>query len=232
MLASSRNLAAAEGPKRRAKTPALHCGREREVIRKRQLFARPVGGPMQASAPAQGAGCRSRRRCTYTLYCRAGVHARRGDRGRPGRVLAGQGAAPLSRRAPTAPLTGAPSRRLPKASPARGGGCAVRRRRRGALPACGGDILQNSAGHCPASVGDDADIAPETLRRRKAPNGGRKRPPYIAAGSGRRQIRASHPPGPSAGRCKHRPLRRGRAAAVSPPLRRYAAVKSLALLRF
>ena len=54
MLASSRNLAAAEGPKRRAKTPALHCGREREVIRKRQLFARPVGGPMQASAPAQG----------------------------------------------------------------------------------------------------------------------------------------------------------------------------------
>ena len=29
------------------------------------------------SAPTQG-GCRSRRRCTYTLYCRAGVHARRG----------------------------------------------------------------------------------------------------------------------------------------------------------
>ena len=41
-------------PKRRAKSPALHCGREREVIRKRQLFARPVGGPMQASAPTQG----------------------------------------------------------------------------------------------------------------------------------------------------------------------------------
>ena len=78
MLASSRNLAAAEGPKRRAKTPALHCGREREVIRKRQLFVRSVGGSMQASAPTQGAGCRSRLRYTCTLYCRAGVHSRRG----------------------------------------------------------------------------------------------------------------------------------------------------------
>ena len=35
-----------------------------------------------------------------------------------------------------------------KASPARGGGCAVRRRRRGALPAGGGDILQRLAGPC------------------------------------------------------------------------------------
>ena len=114
------------------------------------------------------------------------------------------------RRSTPQPLAGEPSgRRLPKASPARGGGCAVRRRRRGALPACGGDILQNSAGHCPASAGDDADIAPETLRRRKAPSGGRKRPPYKAAASGRRQIRVSHLPGPSEGRCKHRPLRGG-----------------------
>ena len=43
MLASSRNLAAAEGPKRRAKTPALHCGRERSATRKRQPSARSAG---------------------------------------------------------------------------------------------------------------------------------------------------------------------------------------------
>ena len=36
-----------------------------------------------------------------------------------------------------------------KASPARGGGCAVRRRRKGALPACGGDVPQSPAGPCP-----------------------------------------------------------------------------------
>ena len=35
------------------------------------------------------------------------------------------------------------------------GGCAARRRRRGALPVCGGDILKSPAGPCPASVGDD-----------------------------------------------------------------------------
>ena len=99
---------------------------------------------------------------------------------RPGRVLAGQGAAPLSRLTPTLPVCGArialrvlkhtcvlrPLHLLrlavsaaggarlrsplqgslsngspPKASPARGGGCAARRRRRGALPLCGGNIL-------------------------------------------------------------------------------------------
>ena len=55
----------------------------------------------------------------------------------------------------------------PKASPARGGGCAARRRRRGALPVSGKNILQGPAGPCPASVGDDACIVPETLRWRK-----------------------------------------------------------------
>ena len=43
------------------------------------------------------------------------------------------------------------------------GGCAARRRRRGALPPCLAGILQNPAGPCPASVGDDACIVPETL---------------------------------------------------------------------
>ena len=54
-----------------------------------------------------------------------------------------------------------------------------------------------------------ACIVPEALRQRKPPCGGRDRPPYIAAGNGRRQMSACCPPGPPAGRCKHRPLRRG-----------------------
>ena len=47
------------------------------------------------------------------------------------------------------------------------GGCAARRRRRGALPLCGGDTRQSPAGPCPASVGDDARIVPQPLRCRK-----------------------------------------------------------------
>ena len=39
---------------RRAKSPALHCGRKRALTCKRQPFVRPAGGPMQASAPTQG----------------------------------------------------------------------------------------------------------------------------------------------------------------------------------
>ena len=53
MLASSRKPCDAANPKRRAKSPALHCGREREITRKRQPPARPVGGPMKSSAPTQ-----------------------------------------------------------------------------------------------------------------------------------------------------------------------------------
>ena len=59
-----------------------------------------------------------------------------------------------------------------KASPARGGVCAARRRRRGALPVSGKNILQGPAGPCPAPVGDDARIVPETLRWRKGPAAG------------------------------------------------------------
>ena len=43
----------AANPKRRAKTPALHCGREWVAMHKRQPSTRPVGGPMRSSAPAQ-----------------------------------------------------------------------------------------------------------------------------------------------------------------------------------
>ena len=60
---------------RRAKSPALQSTRKRAVMRKRQLSARSDGGPMRASAPTQGSG---------------GVW-------QTGRVLAGQGAAPLRR---------------------------------------------------------------------------------------------------------------------------------------
>ena len=153
----------------RAKTPALQSRRERATTDKSQPSARSVGGPMQASAPTQG-GCRSRRRCTYTLYCRAGGHARRGGLRRGdavvlckrrtarlgrieatrkdiGKVLCGT---PQSADADSSPYRGAFwVEAVCETSPARGGGCAVRRRRRGALPAGGGDILQNSAGHCP-----------------------------------------------------------------------------------
>ena len=93
-------------------------------------------------------------KCRYAESCDT---ARRGGARQPGRVLVRQGAAPLSRLAPTAPLTGEPFKQqaLYKASPARGGGCAARRRRRGALPPCGRSILQSPAGPCPASAGDD-----------------------------------------------------------------------------
>ena len=142
---------------------------------------------------------------------------------RPGRVLARQGAAPLSRLAPTLPVCGARiMRRMlkhacilrprhllrlavsaaggarlrsplqgslsngspPKASPARGGGCAARRRRRGALPPCPTGILQNPAGPCPASVGDDACIVPETLRCRRPPAAGEIARPTLRPGAG------------------------------------------------
>ncbi len=45
------------------------------------------------------------------------------------------------------------------------------------------------------------------------PRRGRKRPPYIAAINRCQPANASHPSGPPAGRCKHRPLRRGAASA-------------------
>ena len=199
MLASSRKPCDAANPKRRAKTPALHCGREQEVADKRQPSAKPADGPMQASAPTQRGdtpqlsstcrACRPRLCRPYALHCRAGVHARRGGSRRPGGVLVRPCAAPLSRLTPTAPLAGEPFKRqaLYKASPARGcgverrlrrrkrdgagaavaehkrasaravrcghrkpdGRCAARRRRRGALPVCDGNILQSPAGPCP-----------------------------------------------------------------------------------
>ena len=51
---------------------------------------------------------------------------------------------------------------------------------------------------------------PATPAIPQTPSGGRNRPPYKAAGSGRQRTNVSHPPSPPAGRCNHRPLRRGR----------------------
>ncbi len=123
MLASSRKPCHTATPRRRAKSPALHCGRERAAADERLLPIKPAGGPMRSSAPAQrrAAACHLRRCCIPALPCRAGVHARRKGLRRPGRILAGQGAAPLRlrRAAHPPPLTG---EALPPVCPALQGG--------------------------------------------------------------------------------------------------------------
>ena len=87
------NLAMPQDPRRRAKSPALHCGHKQVPARKRQPSARPAGGPMQASAPTKAASagraaaCRSQSRRPYALHCRAGVHARWGGLGRGDAVV-------------------------------------------------------------------------------------------------------------------------------------------------
>ena len=170
------------------------------------------------------------------LHCRAGVHARRergggenmaglckcryaescdtarrGGARQPGRVLVRQGAAPLSRLAPTAPLTGEPFKQqaLYKASPARGGGCAARCRRRGALPVGDGNILQTPAGPCPRIRRGRCLHRPGSPAAAQAPMR-RARSPALHCGRERaQQIHVRFPPAPPASRCKHRPLRRG-----------------------
>ena len=192
---------------------------------------------MRKAARRRGTVCRPRLCRPFALHCRAGVHARRGGR-QPGRILAGQGAAPLSRLTPPAPLTGEPSgwQALYKASPARGcgverrlrrrkrdgagltvaehkrasaravrcghrkpdGGCAARRRRRGALPPCFTGILQTPAAPCPVFRRGRCLHRPGNLATPQPPSGGRDRPPYIVAGAWRQRINASLPPGPCA----------------------------------
>ena len=176
----------------------------------------------------------------FALHCRAGVHARQGGTLRqPGRILAGQGAAPLSRLCRQLPLQGSLSGgSSPKASLVRGcgverrlrrrkrdgagltvaehkrasaravrcghrkpdGGCAVRRRRKGALPACGGGILQGLAGPCPMFRRGRCLHRPGNLAMPQTPSGGRNRAPCVAAGAWRQHINASLSPGPPAGR--------------------------------
>ena len=227
----------AANPRRRARTPALHCGHKQVPARQRQPSARPDGRPMKSSAPTLGCGGRSARETTrrrdtaclprfrhpFALHCRAGVHARRGALRQPRRILARQGAAPLSRLTPTLPVCGArialrvlkhtcvlrpphllrlavsaaggarlrsplqgslPGGSSPKASPARGGGCAAR---------ADGGVHCRLAVEISAKarqslalcfVGDDACIVPETLRCRRPQAAGEIARPTLRPGAG------------------------------------------------
>ena len=188
---------------RRAKSPALHCGRERTAIHKRQPPSRAsrradeIIGPYAGGSTPQPSSarhaCRPRFRRPFALHCRAGVHARRKSLRRPGRILAGPGAAPLSRLCRQLPFQGSLSDgSLPKASPARGGGCAARRRRRGALPLCGGSILQSRAEPCPVFRKGRCSHRPGSLRCRKAPR--RAKSPALHCGRERTAIHKRQPP--------------------------------------
>ena len=132
-------------------------------------------------------------KCRYAESCDT---ARRGGARQPGRVLVRQGAAPLSRLAPTAPLTGEPFKQqaLYKASPARGGGCAARCRRRGALPVGDGNILQTPAGPCPRIRRGRCLHRPGSLAAAQAP---RRRARSPALHCGRERV-ISHKRQPSA----------------------------------
>ena len=136
---------------------------------------------MQASAPTQGAGGGREDAAARKDICR---------------VRCGTPPSPAA----TPPLAGEASGAAThkKAPPARGAGCAGRRRLRGALPAGGGNTQQGLTGPCPAVHGDAA-----------RPRGGRDCPPYIAAENGRQPVSGSRLQRPTTGRCKHRPLRRG-----------------------
>ena len=214
MLASSRKPCDAANPRRRAKTPALHCGRERgsnaqtpairqarrgDLRQPGRALARSCAAPLSRLTPtlpvcgarialrvlkhtcvlrplrcreAAKTGAVSEGR-SYAFYRRTGDNERSDGR-LPYEETAFSATGGARLRSPLqGSLSGGSS---PKASPARGGGCAARRRRRGALPLCDGNILQPPAGPCPASVGDDACIVPEALRRRRPPCGGRNRP--------------------------------------------------------
>ena len=178
--------------------------------------------------------CRFRR--PFALHCRAGDFARRGglrqgdaavlckrrtaevcNAAGPGKSAAARkdiGRArcgtPQSADADSSPCRGAFwAEAVCKASPVRGGGCAVRHRRRGTLPLCGGNILQSLARPCPVLRRGRCLHRPGNLAMPQPPGGGRNRPPYMAGGNGRRHGSGSPPTGPTTSRCKHRPLRRG-----------------------
>ena len=95
---------------RRARSPALHCGRKRAAIRKRQPASTPDGG-LRRGRVAAG---RMRRPGRALPPCFAGCVAA-GRVRRPGRVFARPGAAPLRRLRRHLPLQG----RLPGRQPHR-----------------------------------------------------------------------------------------------------------------
>ena len=213
MLASSRK------PCDVARLPG---GRERPPYNTRQTGGGTGNGrpPLLCCRPPTGALWGGRFRPPRTRppppTSPAGVNARRGDLRHPGRVLARQGAAPLRRLGRHLPLQGRLYRRQsPQSLPCKGRwmrrkaqteGCIATLRRK--YPVKLGRTLPHiRRGRCRHRPGDPAVAG--------GPGGGRERPPYKTAASGQQRTNASHPPGPLAGRCKHRPLRRGAAGCRS-----------------
>ena len=209
MLASSRKPCAAarlRGGRNRPPYIAAGSGRRyttgspHQAQRRADEIIGPYAGGSTPQPSSARHACRPRFRRPFALHCRAGVHARRKSLRRPGRILAGPGAAPLSRLCRQLPFQGSLSDgSLPKASPARGGGCAARRRRRGALPLCGGSILQSRAEPCPVFRKGRCSHRPGSLRCRKAPR--RAKSPALHCGRERTAVyNRQPPPGPTAGR--------------------------------
>ena len=95
----------------------------------------------------------------------------------------------------------------------------------GALPVCDGNILQSLAGPCPMLRRGRCLHRPGSPAMPQGLRGGRERPPYIAAGNGRRRGSGSQSPSLATGRCSHRPgspaMPQGPAAGVNarPTLR-------------
>ena len=95
----------------------------------------------------------------------------------------------------------------------------------GALPVCDGNILQSLAGPCPVLRRGRCLHRPGSPAMPQGLRGGRERPPYIAAGNGRRRESGSQSPSLATGRCSHRPgtpaMPQGPAAGVNarPTLR-------------
>ena len=166
MLASSRKPCHTANPRRRAKSPALHCGRDRAAADERPLSVKHAGGPMRSSAPAQGraAACHPRRCCMPALPCRAGVHARRKGLRRPGRILARQGAAPLRLRRAMhpPPLAG---EALPSVCPALQGGVTTP-----AGEGCTGAALVGLRRHCPPPCDTAMQGGREQAARNRQPS--------------------------------------------------------------
>ena len=145
-------------PKRRARSPALHCGRKRVATRKWQLSSTPAPcvGADASIGPYAGGGRQpgecGGREGSFSVFCRV-YGGRESTTARKDICRAGCGTPPSP--AATPPLAGEAfgAAAAQEGSPARGAGCAGRRRLRGALPVCGGNIPQGPAGPCPAFCG-------------------------------------------------------------------------------
>ena len=118
----------------------------------------------------------------------------------PGRIFAGQGAAPLRRLRRHLPLQGRLlGRRPPRKAPLQG--------ELDAPEGADGGVHCRLAAEIPRRVRQG--LTPQRTAVPQGPRGGRDRPPYIAAEKGQRPVNSSRLQRPTAGRCKHRPLRRG-----------------------